>query len=95
LRPKRVSNSCHRSGGAAADSTVRTGLSASSGRSGCFSRIEIIPPSVLNSTASYFRQSSQKREAENRSARASLASSSIEPMNEISKAFPWNSGSGV
>ena len=54
-----------------------------------------MPPSELNSTASYLRQSSQKREAENRSARANLASSSIEPMNETSSAFPWNRGSGV
>ncbi len=74
---------------------MRTGLSASFGLSGCLSRIESIPPSVLNSTASYLRQSSQNREAENFSARANLASSSIEPMNEISRALPWNSGSGV
>ena len=57
--------------------------------------MEIIPPRVLNSTASYLRQSSQNREAENRSARANLASRSIDPMNETSNAFPWNSGSGV
>ncbi len=39
-----------------------------------------MPPSELNSTASYFLQSSQKREALNRSARASLAPRPIDPI---------------
>ena len=50
--PKRSSNSRQRSGGQPADSTVRTGWSRSSGRGGCLSRIEIMPPSELNVTAS-------------------------------------------
>ncbi len=52
-------------------------------------------PSVLNSTASYFRQSSQNREALNFSASASFAPIVIEPIAEMRSALPWKSGSGV
>ena len=41
-----------KSGGQPADRATRTWWSRSSSRGGCFMRIEIIPPRVLNSTAS-------------------------------------------
>jgi hypothetical protein len=95
LTPNRFSNSSHRSGGQPAERTTRTGLSASSGRAGCLSRIEIMPPSALNSTASKRRQSSKNRDALNRSPRANRASSSMEPIIDTKRALPWKRGSGV
>ena len=50
--PNRRPNSSHRSGGQPADSTTRAWWSRSPGPGGCLSRIEIIPPRLLNSTAS-------------------------------------------
>jgi hypothetical protein len=50
--------------------------------------METIPPSVLNSTASYRRQSFQSPEAVNLGASASCASSRIEPSIDTSSALP-------
>jgi hypothetical protein len=92
---KRFSNSAHIDAGHAALNTIRTGLSPSLGRAGCFIRIGIMAPSALSVVTPYRRVSSQKRLAENRRDKTmgrSMASARTVVNNS---AFAWNRGRRV
>ena len=90
--PNRFSNGTHISAGQAADSTTRTLFCRSVSFSGCFIRIGITDPMVLNTVALYCRTSSQNRLAENFRDRAMVAFLAKESDVVMNRALPWHSG---